>query len=107
MMTAQFVQELPVLFSKSLNISPDDVIVMSITKSDTISSKGKKRGLSEDAGNNGIVVTMAVPETQVRPLQNLITDNKSSLYSTDNGDLPSYIDSSYPIKSQAGSVVIT
>jgi hypothetical protein len=101
-MTAQLVQELPALFSKSLNISADDVIVVSITRSNQNISKRKKR----DVGGTGIVVTMAIPETQVAPLKSLIADTKSSLYSPDNGQLPKFIDSSYPVQSQLGNIYI-
>jgi hypothetical protein len=105
-MTAQLVQDLPVLFSKSLNISADDVIIVSITRSNNNNSKQQKRAVSEN-DSAGIIITMAIPETQVHPFENLIADTKSPLYSADNGQLPKFIDPSYPVQNKAGKVAIT
>jgi hypothetical protein len=95
-LTAQFVQSVPVLFSKVLNCSLDDIIVQSIVASQPTSRK-------RDTGSSGVILAMALPNTQVTPLQNLVSNTNSALYASDNGQLPSLIDKSYAISSQGRS----
>jgi hypothetical protein len=85
-LTAQFVQSLPVMISKSLSISVDDVIVVTITS-----------GTTQKRDSGGVVVNLAIPSDDVADLQTLVSQTNSSLYSPSNGQLASLIDSSYAI----------
>lgn len=96
-MTAQFVQELPVLLSDALDVNTNDVIILSITHGDE--SPTKKRSTAEQ----GVLVSLAVPETEIEQLGTIISNKSSSLYSSSNGQLPSFIDSSYPITGTTGN----
>ena len=108
-LTAQFVQSLPVMLSNSLGITADDVIVVSITSADNNSATSSTTGASDkrkrsflqkrDANESGIVVSIAIPSDRVDSLQTLINEPASSLYSSSNGQLASLIDSSYPVRS--------
>lgn len=77
LLTARFVQSLPLLISHSLNISPDNVIITTISYL-----------LDQDSG---LVVSLAIPNDQVTNLQNLISGN--------NSQLASLIDPSYFVAS--------
>jgi hypothetical protein len=100
-MTAQLVQELPVMLSNALDTSADNVIVVSITHS-TVSSTKKR---SDTSSSSGIMVSIAIPKTEVTELQTLVTNTSSALYSSDNGQLPTFIDSSFPITGTAGMFI--
>ncbi|KAI8332297.1 hypothetical protein BC941DRAFT_437168 [Chlamydoabsidia padenii] len=99
-LTAQFVQSVPVLFGKVLSISLDDIIVQSIVTDTTSGGDKKKR---DTGSTNGIILAMALPSDQVSTLQNLVADTTSPLYATDNGQLPTLIDNSYPIVSKVSN----
>lgn len=104
-LTAQFVQTLPAFLSKNLDVTADDVIVVTITGADGSStsssgssSSNKKRALLRKRDSaSGVVVSIAIPADQVSELQSLISQSSSSLYSDSNGQLASLIDASYPI----------
>ncbi|KAG1052547.1 hypothetical protein G6F43_005322 [Rhizopus delemar] len=81
LLTARFVQSLPLLVSHSLNISPDNVIITTISYL-----------LDQDSG---LVVSLAIPNDQVSNLQNLISNQTSILYSGNNSQLANLIDPSY------------
>ncbi|KAI9492799.1 hypothetical protein BDB00DRAFT_417663 [Zychaea mexicana] len=106
-LTAEFVQSLPVFISKSLGVSADDVIVVSITtagsnSSDQKSSSKKKRDeeqLDESSSNSGILVSMAIPSGSVETLQNLVATPSSDLYDASNGQLATLIDTNYFVAS--------
>ncbi|KAI8098781.1 uncharacterized protein BX664DRAFT_319585 [Halteromyces radiatus] len=98
-LTAQFVQSVPVLFSKVLGCGLDDIIVQSIVPSNNNNNK-KKRDTST---SSGVIVTMALPSNQVSNLQQLISNPTSSLYASDNGQLPTLIDKSYAVNGGAGN----
>ncbi|KAG1406347.1 hypothetical protein G6F58_009849 [Rhizopus delemar] len=85
LLTARFVQSLPLLISHSLNISPDNVIITTISYL-----------LDQDSG---LVVSLAIPNDQVTNLQNLISNHTSILYSGNNSQLASLIDPSYFVAS--------
>jgi hypothetical protein len=94
-LTAQFVQNVPVLLSNSLNVTADDVIVVTITTASSSSSLSKRRFIRRDT--SGILVSIAIPSGDVNTLQSLVSQTNSSLYSTSNGQLALLIDSSYPV----------
>ncbi|KAI8339609.1 hypothetical protein BC941DRAFT_420971 [Chlamydoabsidia padenii] len=98
-LTAQFVQSVPVLFSKVLDCSLDDIIVQSIVASNPSLPNKRKR----DSGTSGVILAMALPNTKVSDLQNLVANSSSTLYASDNGQLPLLIDKSYPISSQVSN----
>lgn len=108
LLTAEFVQSLPVMISGSLNVSADDVIVVSITsaegKGDSNNNK-RRRDLesSESKSNSGVLVSMAIPSTHVPQLQQMVSTTDSSLYDSSNGQLASLIDSSYFVASPSNS----
>lgn len=97
-MTAQLVQELPLLLGNALDTSADNVIVVSIAQSAT--ANPRKR--SDTSNNSGIMVSIAIPKTEVIELQTLVTNTSSPLYDSNNGQLPTFIDYSYPITGKAG-----
>lgn len=99
-MTAQLVQELPIMLSNALDTNADNVIIVSITKT-TIPSI-KKRLDSASINNNGIIVSFAIPKTDVNELQMLVTNTSSPLYSTKYGQLPTFIDQNYPVTGNSG-----
>jgi hypothetical protein len=92
-LTAQFVQALPVMISNSLSITADDVIVVTITSAQSTSKRRKR-----DASTSGVIVSMAVPGDNVNTLQNMVSQQNSSLYSSNNGQLALLIDPSYFVK---------
>lgn len=100
-LTAEFVQALPVYISNSLNITADDVIVITITSAP--SSAKKKR--DTNTSGSGIVVSMAIPADKVTELKNLIENTESALYSTSNGQLATLLDSSYFVSAASTSNV--
>ncbi|KAL0074422.1 hypothetical protein J3Q64DRAFT_1420479 [Phycomyces blakesleeanus] len=97
LLTAEFVQALPVLISKVLDISEDDVIIVTITSGSQQSGKKKR----QTTDSTGVIVSMAIPSTEVTELQTLVASSDSSLYAASNGQLASLIDSSYKITSSS------
>lgn len=93
MLTAQFVQALPPIFSKALNINVDDVIVVTITSANPPGG-GQKRDIST---TSGVIVAIAVPNQQVSSLSQLVQNRSSLLYSASNGQIVSLIDNQYPV----------
>ncbi|KAI8094858.1 uncharacterized protein B0P05DRAFT_523711 [Gilbertella persicaria] len=105
LMAAQLVQELPTLFSNALSITPDDVIVLSITQSiENAQDDDAKRRKRAESDNSGIVVAVAVPQTEISELQSVISNSSSELYSEKNGQLPAFIDRGYNITNLAAAV---
>lgn len=107
LLTAEFVQSLPLLISKVLNITADDVIVVTITSATSqskSSSSPQKRDLSdnESASNSGVIVSMAIPGNSVPTLKQLVATPNSQLYDSSNGQLATLIDSSYFQSSNSG-----
>lgn len=96
-MTASLVQELPVLISKSLNISVDDVVVLTITQGNNNLTETNMRKRSDSDSQSGIIVSMTVPASSVENLKQLVQTPDSTLYSPSNGQLPTFIDRSYPV----------
>jgi hypothetical protein len=95
MLTAQFVQALPPIFSKALNINVDDVIVVTITSANSSGGGGgQKRDISS---TSGVIVAIAVPNQQVSSLSQLVQNRSSLLYSASNGQIVSLIDNQYPV----------
>lgn len=107
LLTAEFVQSLPVMISGSLNVSADDVIVVSITsaegKGDSNNKRRRDLESSESKSNSGVLVSMAIPSTHVPQLQQMVSSTDSSLYDSSNGQLASLIDSSYFVTSSSNS----
>lgn len=106
LLTAEFVQSLPVMISGSLNVSADDVIVVSITSAEGKGDSNKRRRdleSSESKSNSGVLVSMAIPSTHVPQLQQMVSSTDSSLYDSSNGQLASLIDSSYFVASSSNS----
>lgn len=106
LLTAEFVQSLPVMISGSLNVSADDVIVVSITSAEGKGDSNKRRRdleSSESKSNSGVLVSMAIPSTHVPQLQQMVSSTDSSLYDSSNGQLASLIDSSYFVASPSNS----
>jgi hypothetical protein len=108
MLTATLVQDLPVIFGQALNISVDDVMIMSITSSsnadtsDATDNSSLSKRTSASSSDTGVIVSMAVPQTYVSKLQTLIDTPNSPLYTSSDSQLPDMIDQSYPITSKAG-----
>lgn len=100
-MTAQLVQELPVILANALDTSADNVIVVSITHSTVTSTKKR----SDTSSNSGIMVSIAIPKTDVTELQTLVTNTSSALYDSNNGQLPTFIDRSFPVTGKAGMFI--
>lgn len=100
-MTAQLVQELPVMLANALDTSADNVIVVSITHSTVASTKKR----SDTSSNSGIMVSIAIPKTDVTELQTLVTNTSSALYDSNNGQLPTFIDRSFPVTGKAGMFI--
>ncbi|KAI9245116.1 hypothetical protein BDA99DRAFT_291385 [Phascolomyces articulosus] len=106
-LTAQFVQTLPMLISKSLGVTADDVIVVSITTAgnDEKQSKQQRRRrrkretLDQDKENSGVLVSMAIPKDNVEELQTLVETPSSALYDASNGQLAMLIDTNYFVAS--------
>lgn len=105
LLTAEFVQSLPVMISGSLNVSADDVIVVSITSAEGKGSNKRRRDLesSESKSNSGVLVSMAIPSTHVSQLQQMVSTTDSNLYDSSNGQLASLIDNSYFVASASNS----
>lgn len=96
-LTAEFVQALPVYISNSLNVTADDVIVVTITSA----TSGSKR--KRDTSSAGVVVSMAIPTGKVTELGSLVGNTQSSLYASTNGQLASLVDSSYFVSNNVAS----
>ena len=79
-------------------VSADDVIVVTITSGTPVSRRRRKRDNA-----SGVVVSVAIPSTNVDQLSQLISETNSSLYSPQNGQLATLIDKSYPIRGNAVS----
>ncbi|KAI8645349.1 hypothetical protein BD408DRAFT_480621 [Parasitella parasitica] len=104
LLTAQMVQEIPLMLGDALDTSADNVIVVSIQKSAATVNKKRSDASNNDNNNNdnnGVMVSVAIPKTEVNELQALITNSSSPLYDSKNGQLPTYIDRSYPITAKA------
>ena len=107
-LTAQFVQSLPLFISKTLNISADDVIVVSITTAGNDESQSqqrrRKRGVYDQSkDNSGVLVSMAIPHDNVEELQTLVGTPDSELYDQSNGQLATLIDTKYFVASTTNS----
>lgn len=100
-MTAQLVQELPVMLANALDTSADNVIVVSITHSTVANTKKR----SDTSSNSGIMVSIAIPKTDVTELQTLVTNTSSALYDSNNGQLPTFIDRNFPVTGKAGMFI--
>ncbi|KAG0165083.1 hypothetical protein DFQ30_009000 [Apophysomyces sp. BC1015] len=94
-LTAEFVQSLPVWIGRALGTSADDVIVVTITSAE---SHAKMRKRDE---TSGVIVSMAIPKASVSNLQQMIANPSSELYSPTNGQLPTLVDRSFPVTGQA------
>jgi hypothetical protein len=99
-LTAQFVQAIPLLISSAVDLTPDQIIVVSIVSS---SGTGSTRRKSRRAVVSGIVTTMAIPSDQVDALQLAIRDPTSALYSSKNGQLALLLDTTYPLTNSTDS----
>ncbi|CEP16213.1 hypothetical protein [Parasitella parasitica] len=101
LLTAQMVQEIPVMLGDALETSADNVIVVSIQKAAASVSRKRSDASSSSSSNGGVMVSVAIPKNEVNELQALITNSSSPLYDSKNGQLPTYIDRSYPITAKA------
>lgn len=101
-MTITLTQDIPNVFSKALDMSVDNFIVVSIGKSSSNSDTTKPQKRSD---NIAVIVTMAVPPEVVNPLQKLVSQTDSQLYKMDLGQLPSMIDPMYPVESKSGNLI--
>lgn len=99
-LTAQFVQALPLLISSAIDLTPDQIIVVSIISS---SGVGATRRKARRSAVPGIVTTLAIPSNQVSALQLAIRDPTSALYSTKNGQLAILLDTTYPLTNNTDS----
>ncbi|KAG0168015.1 hypothetical protein DFQ28_005914 [Apophysomyces sp. BC1034] len=95
LLTADFVHNLPILVSKELNITVNDVIVVKIQPSNEKNSSQQHISYSQPYSSSGFLVSMALPIASTQAFRQLIISPKSSLYSPENGQLPTLIDSSY------------
>ncbi|KAI9277343.1 hypothetical protein BC943DRAFT_332765 [Umbelopsis sp. AD052] len=94
LLTAQFVQAIPLLVSSAVDLTPDQIIVVSIISAGGIGSTRRKARRSTVGG---IVTTLSIPSDQVSDLQLAIRDPTSNLYSTTNGQLATLLDTTYPL----------
>lgn len=99
-LTAQFVQAIPLLISSAVDLTPDQIIVVSIVSS---SGVGTTRRKVRRGAVPGIVTTLAIPSEQVSALQLAIRDPSSALYSTKNGQLAVLLDTTYPLTNNTDS----
>lgn len=91
-LTAEFVQALPMFVETAINASVDDIIVVSITSAGS-------NGLSKrDASTSGVIVTMSIPGDSVSTLQQQLRSPNSKLFSTSNGQLATLVDTTYPVQ---------
>jgi hypothetical protein len=90
-LTAEFVQALPLFVVSAINCSVDDIIVVSITSTGTSLTK-------RDDSNSGVIVTLSIPTTQIQDLQTQIRSPDSPLFSPSNGQLATLIDTTYPVQ---------
>ena len=99
-LTAQFVQAIPLLISSAVDLTPDQVIVVSIISASGIGSTRRKVRRSTVGG---IITTLSIPADQVSDLQLAIRDPTSSLYSTSNGQLATLLDTTFPLTNNTDS----
>lgn len=90
MLTAEFVQALPLFVNSAINVSVDDVIVVSITSSSTT--------LTKRDGTSGVVVTLSIPGSKVDVLQQQLRSPDSPLFASSNGQLATLIDTTFPVQ---------
>jgi hypothetical protein len=95
MLTAEFVQALPLFVNSAINVSVDDVIVVSITSSSTT--------LTKRDGTSGVVVTLSIPGSKVDVLQQQLRSPDSPLFAPSNGQLATLIDTTFPVQQNAAS----
>jgi hypothetical protein len=95
MLTAEFVQALPLFVNSAINVSVDDVIVVSITSSST--------ALTKRDGTSGVVVTLSIPGSKVDVLQEQLRSPDSPLFAPSNGQLATLIDTTFPVQQNAAS----
>lgn len=95
MLTAEFVQALPLFVNSAINVSVDDVIVVSITSSSTT--------LTKRDGTSGVVVTLSIPGSKVDVLQEQLRSPDSPLFAPSNGQLATLIDTTFPVQQNAAS----
>jgi hypothetical protein len=93
-LTAQFVQAIPLLITSAVDLTPDQVIVISIISANGVGSTRRKVRRSSVGG---IVTTLSIPQDQVDALQQAIRDPTSNLYSPSNGQLAYLLDTKYPL----------
>ncbi|OAD79818.1 hypothetical protein PHYBLDRAFT_157346 [Phycomyces blakesleeanus NRRL 1555(-)] len=94
---------MPLFVGNALNITADDVIVITLTSAAKKTTNKKRDNEEYNTNSNGVVVTLSVPKDSVIPLQNLVSDPTSVLYSTSNGQLASLVDNSYPVSGSSSS----
>lgn len=97
---AVLVQELPIVISNSLGVSPSDVRVVSITRSTLNEPQTDATGVPMEC----IIATVAIPKGRTRQLQAVIDSDNSLLYSG-SSLIPSFIDKAYPITSRLGKLL--
>jgi hypothetical protein len=91
LLTAEFVQALPLFVVSAINCSVDDIIVVSITSSETSLTK-------RDSSTGGVIVALSIPSESVSNLQDQIRSPNSALFSPSNGQLAKLIDTTYPVQ---------
>lgn len=99
-LTAQFVQDLPIILCNSLNINVNSIIILSIADSSSVLLFQKR------SDQVGILVSMAVPMSEFNDLQALISNQSSPLYDPKNGQLPKFIDYTYPISREIRKLLL-
>ncbi|ORX53571.1 hypothetical protein DM01DRAFT_73551 [Hesseltinella vesiculosa] len=98
-LTAELVQSIPVLFSNAMSCSVNQIIVLSIVPFQPSTNSKRDAGASVP----GVVLNMALPSNQTQTLQNVISNGASELYASSNGQLPTLIDSSYPLNTHGNA----
>lgn len=91
LLTAEFVQALPMFVVSAINCSVDDIIVVSITSSGNSLAK-------RDDTTSGVIVTLSIPSDSVASLQDQLRSPNSALFSPSNGQLAKLIDTTYPVQ---------
>jgi hypothetical protein len=99
-LTAEFVQAIPLLISSAVELTPDQVIVISIISA---SGVGGMRRKVRRATVGGIVTTLSIPQDQVDALQLALRDPTSNLYSSNNGQLAYLLDATFPLTNNTDS----
>jgi hypothetical protein len=94
-LTAEFVQALPLFVNTAINVSVDDVIVVSITSSSTT--------LTKRDSNSGVIVTLSIPSNTLDVLQQQLRSPDSPLFAPSNGQLATLIDTTFPVQQNAVS----